>query len=186
MPTIPDPVAGTEWGELYGLQINILAATTGVVSHRDGSTIPTPNVRNRDYTGFYDGPWPLIMIGGGIYRIDMISPGKPPTVGQPNLSKANRYSISLQSVIPANSLPTSEAVAHALDDLIDLQDAIVAYFNHDPNRCLPTDFGRMAQKAGIPIIFSKVPTFKNERGTPTIVKEGVIGVWSVAQKGFST
>lgn len=185
MPTIPDPVAGTEWGELYGLQINILAATTGVVSHRDGTTIPTPNVRNRDVTGFYDAPWPLILIGSGTYRMDLIASGKPPVVGQ-NLGKPNLYSIELLTVIPANSKPESEAVANAQSDLIDLQDAIVLYFNHLPNRCLPTPHGSMAKYAGIPIIFRKVPVFKNEKGTPTIVKEGVIGVLGVAQTGFST
>ena len=182
---IPNPTAGTEWGELYGLQINILAATTGVVSHRDGNAITTPNVRNRDVTGFYDGPYPLIQLSGGTYRIDLISPGKPPNVGQ-NLSKPNLYSISLEMVIPANSKPTSEAVSNAQDDLIDLQDAIVSYFNHYPNRCLPTPHGAMAKYAGIPIIFRRVPVFSNQKGTPTILKEGVIGVLGLAQVGSST
>jgi hypothetical protein len=185
MPMIPAPQPGTLRGELYGLKVNLLAAVTGITSGTTGLTIATPTVRNRDYTALFDGPWPLLTIRYAQYRMELIAAGKPPVVGQ-SPAKPNLYSIELETVVAAKSAPSSEVVSAAQDDLIDLCDAMVTYFNHYPNRCLPTTYGAMAKYAGIPIQFRGVPPFvEREGGEVRVVFEGVIGVLGIAQTGLA-
>lgn len=166
-------------GELEGLRVAIVAACTGVITR-------TPTVRNRDYTNFFDGPWPLITIRYGRYRVDLLGGGLPLRVGQ-TLKNPNVYSIEIEDVVPPNSAPESEVVAASQDDLIDLMDAIMAYFDHAPYRCLPTTDGNMAALAGVPIKFDGVPLFTSEQGGDVRIRVvGAIGVQGIARTGHST
>jgi hypothetical protein len=184
---IPNTTSGTIRGELLGLKTHLTLATTNVVSKTTGNPIRNPNVRNRDYTGTYDGPWPLVLVRYELYRINLIAGGKPPVVGQ-TLPKANIYSIQVMDVVVPGSSPASEAVAASQDDCIDLCDAIVAWFNYLPNRCLPVTINNvvtpMASYAGVPLEFHGMPPFREEEsGEERILFEGAIAVQGIAQTG---
>lgn len=183
----PDTVASTLRGELLGLKTNIALATTGVVSKTTGNVIRMPNVRNRTYTGLYMGPWPLIQIRWDGYRIDLITGGKPPLVGQ-HLTKPSLYSLEFMDAVPPKSTPASEAVGNAEDDLIDLFDAVVGWFNYLPNRCLPVTINNvitpMAKYVGLPMLAHGMAPFTEEGdGMVRVVLAAAIGVQGIPQKG---
>lgn len=174
------PVAGTIRGELYGLQIAVQQAIAGVI-------VRDVTVRNRDYTNVYSGPFPLITIRYGMYRIELVSGGRPLNVGQ-KLTHPNMYTIELEDALQiANAPSESEAVAESQDDLIDLADAINAWFDHEPNRCLPTPHGNMARLAGLPIVFQGIPPYKSDDGVDTrVVFQGAVGVMGPGRTGSLT
>lgn len=172
-------MANTIRGDLDALKENLIAATAGAISR-------VPNVRNRDVTGFYDGPWPLIMIRYSDYRVDLLTGGQPPLVGQ-NLKTPSLYSIEIEDVLAPDSSPDSEAVAAGQDDLIDLADAITAWFDHLPNRGLPLGGVNQAQYAGLPIRFRGAPPFREAAGGDIrLYLAGVIGVQGFPRDGSLT
>ena len=165
--------------ELEGLKDALIAATTELLPR-------AVTVRNRDWTGFYDGPWPLILVRYGTYRLERISGGIPLLVGQ-NAQNPNLYTIELEDAIPANSTGASEAVAGAQTDLLRITLAIADYFDHTPNRCLAdSDGNARATRAGLPIVFRSIPPFASEQGGIRVVFQGVIGVVGIARKGTLT
>lgn len=168
--------------ELDGLKDGITLAVAGAITR-------TPNVINRQWTGFYNGPWPRISISDFVYHAYRIAGGNPPLIGNDE-TKPSQYLVELQDVVSfANGVPVSDtAVADSQTDLLKLFVAIQNWFDHKPNRCLPDQYGNARAKyTGIPLQMRSTPPFKESQGGDiTVYKAFIVGVVGLPRRGSST
>lgn len=172
------PIATNPLDELDGLQAAITAATAGVIAR-------AVTVRNRDPDGFWPGPWPLIQLRDLDYNLGRISGGSTGTKGQEGRAQ-NYYSIEIQDVIDLRD-PGTERVAASQTDLLLLERAIIAWFDHLSNQSLPVEGIATCYRAGEYIRFRASRPFASADGGETrVVKAGAISVIGLPRQGSVT
>lgn len=170
------PYATNPLLELNGLLDAITAAVAGAIV-RDVS------VRNRDYDGFYTGPWPLIMLRDMDFNLQRISGGVTGLKGQQGREQ-NFYSIEIQDVIDPRDTGM-ERVAASQTDILLIESAILTYFDSVANQQLPDANGNpRCHRAGEFIRFKATRPFQSEDGGEVrVVKAGYISVLGLPRQG---
>ena len=163
--------------ELLGLQVAITNAVAGAITR-------SVTVLNRDYDGFYEGTYPLIVLRLADFNLQVIAGGGLGIKGQQSTAQ-NYYAIEIRDVID----PRAEAgsrVANSQNDIYALIGAICDWFDTLSHSYLPDGGGiNTAYKAGGHIRFRMARPFTSEDGGEVnVVVAGLIGVIGFARQGI--
>lgn len=157
------------YDELQALQWAMQQAVMGAITR-------IPVVRNRDYDGLWPGPYPLILLRDLDFNLYQISGGQLGLKGQQGTAPSY-YSIEMEDVVDLRDTGT-ERVAAAQTDLLLLERAIIAYFDHLPHKTLPDPQGNaVVYRCGEQIRFRSTRPFGlRDGGEVRVVKAGYISV----------
>jgi hypothetical protein len=181
-PLVPAsvPVYTNPTDELDGLLSALVAATTGVITR-------TPVVRNRDYDGYYAGPWPLVLLRLDTFTVYRVSGGQTGMKGQDRqYGRPNLYTCEIHDVLDPRSNGT-DRVAASQSDLYTLIGAITAWYDHLPNQFNPVNGVPTCYRAGEDLVFKIARPFQQEDGGDIrIVAAGTISVYGLLRPGQAT
>lgn len=173
----PDTTGSNIILELDGLKDAVEAATDGVIDR-------TVIVRNRDLDGFYQGTYPLILIAPADWHLDRLFGGVTGQKGQQPKSPS-WYALQIRDKLDARQ-KQGERVAASQTDLYALHGAIVAHFDHAPNRCLPDGEGnKRAIIAGEHLRWRFFGPYKEEQGGGVYIEiVGTLSCVGLPRKGL--
>jgi hypothetical protein len=169
-------MAGNPTDELTGLASHIGQACVGVISR-------TVTVLNRDYDGYWPGPWPLVLLRLADYSIERIAGGQTGLKGQQG-TRQNYYAVEIHDVIDPRAEQGS-LVADSETDLYALVGAIVSWFDTLSHQQLQVDGSAQCVRAGEYIRFRMQRPFMNvDGGEVRVVLAGLISVLGAPHAGI--